>query len=149
MNSYIHGIDPFAIQIYGDIGIRWYGLSYLMGFIGGYYLLKYMAKRKVICLSVDQVGDFVTWMAISIMLGGRVGYTLFYSPSTLMEFSSQFPFWGLLEVHKGGMSSHGGMLGILVGAYLFSRKSIKNYLQLIDLVSINGGIGFFFGRNCS
>ncbi len=144
--NYVHNLDPFFIHFTGDIGIRWYGLAYLTGFFLGYALILFLAKRKRINIPPEKVGDFVTAIAIGTMVGGRIGYALFYKPSLFFEWGDSFPFWGLLEVHKGGMASHGGILGIMVAAWWWGRKHKISMLELTDLTTTSASVGFIFGR---
>ncbi len=143
---WLHDLDPFAIHISGDFGIRWYGLAYLMGFFSGHLLIKFLAKRGRLELEVEKAWDFVTYVAVGTMVGGRLGYVLFYSPALLWEFSSQIPFWGVLGVNEGGMSSHGGMLGVMLACFLFGRKYKISFKHLCDLTILGATIGIFFGR---
>lgn len=144
---YVHDIDPFLLQFSDSFGIRWYGLSYLAGFFLGYLSIIWMSKRSHICLKDKKsVSDFITWMALGTILGGRLGYCLFYRPELFIDFSSDFPFWGALAIHKGGMSSHGGILGVIVTCFLYSRTFQKPFLHLVDLTVFGGSLGFFFGR---
>lgn len=144
--TYIHNLDPFALEFFNGFGIRWYGLAYLAGFVAGYYAILYMAKRRVTALTPDQVGDFITWVAIGTLAGGRLGYCLFYAPDLLMDFTSSFPFWGVLRVNEGGMASHGGILGVMFTCWLYARKNRIPTLHTFDLVVYGGSLGFFFGR---
>jgi phosphatidylglycerol:prolipoprotein diacylglycerol transferase len=142
----VHDFDPFALRISGDFGIRWYGLSYMMGFICAYLLITWLVKRQRAGLTPMMVGDFVTYAAIGTLVGGRLGYCIFYGPDLFLKFKSAFPFWGVLAVNEGGMASHGGMIGIVVACLLFARKYSVNALYLFDLVAVTGPIGVFFGR---
>lgn len=142
----VHDLDPFALQISGDFGIRWYGLSYMMGFICAYFLIQWLAKKQRAGMTPQMVGDFVTYAAIGTLVGGRLGYCIFYAPDLFLKFKPEFPFWGVLAVNEGGMASHGGMIGIVVACILFARKYKINRLYLFDLVAVSGPIGVFFGR---
>lgn len=144
--SYVHTLDPFLLEIYNGIGIRWYGLAYLAGFVIGYWLIVKLSQRKVTPITVEQVGDLATWVAIGTLAGGRLGYCLFYSPSLLTDFSASFPFWGVLRVNEGGMASHGGILGVMAGAYLFARRYKVSLLHILDMCVFAGSLGIFFGR---
>lgn len=159
MNStyYVHDIDPFALQfpqsiaeIFGNFpegfGIRWYGLAYLAGFVLGYYCIRIMCRRKTTPLSENQLMDFITYVAIGVLAGGRLGYALFYSPELLTDFGGEFPFWGVLKVHQGGMASHGGILGVMLAVWLFAKKHKLPFWHLQDLTVFGGALGFFFGR---
>lgn len=143
---YVHNLNPVLLPIYGNVGVRWYGLSYMVGFILSYFLIKWLADKQKMGLTKEMVSDFVTYCAIGTMVGGRLGYCLFYSPDLFIKFRSDFPFWGVLAVNEGGMASHGGMIGIVVGAWLFARKYGLNTLYLLDLVCLCGPVGVFFGR---
>src|ERR1041384_123262 len=108
--TYVHNLNPFAIHFTGNWGIRWYALSYIAGFIGAYLILKALARHgRILLTTKEQVMDFVVYEAIGTMIGGRLGYCLFYRPSLLIEFTSRAPFWGLLAINEGGMASHGGI----------------------------------------
>lgn len=143
---YVHNLNPVLIPIHGNIGVRWYGLSYMIGFILSYFLIKWLCEKQKMGLTKEMVSDFVTYCAIGTMAGGRLGYCLFYSPDLFIKFRSDFPFWGVLAVNEGGMASHGGMIGIVLGAWLFARKHGISTLYLLDLVCICGPVGVFFGR---
>ena len=110
---YVHHLSPFAIQFTETFGIRWYGLAYLAGFLLCFFVTDWMAKKGLILLDRDKVSDFITFGAIGTLVGGRLGYAVFYAPELLLSWSSAFPYWGVLEVHKGGMASHGGIIGIM------------------------------------
>lgn len=142
----VHDFDPFALRISGDFGIRWYGLSYMMGFICAYFMIQWLVRRQRSTLTAQMVGDFITYAAIGTLVGGRLGYVVFYGPDLFLKFKSVFPYWGVLAVNEGGMASHGGMIGIVVACLLFARKYSVNALYLFDLVSVVGPIGVFFGR---
>jgi phosphatidylglycerol:prolipoprotein diacylglycerol transferase len=146
MENYIHQISPIALQIYGNIAIRWYGLAYLAGLLLGLLLMRKMSRRGGNLLNFDQLSDLVTWAALGVMGGGRLGYCIFYSPDLLTDFSGGFPFWGVLKVWEGGMSSHGGVLGVLFASYLFGRKHNISWFHINDLTVLGGSLGFFFGR---
>lgn len=142
----VHNFDPFLWQISGEFGIRWYGLSYMAGFLCAYMLISWMSARRRSPLPLQHVADFITYSAIGILVGGRLGYCVFYDPSLFLKFKSELPFWGVLAVNEGGMASHGGMIGVVVAAYLFSRRFNVSRLHLFDLISLTGPIGIFFGR---
>jgi phosphatidylglycerol:prolipoprotein diacylglycerol transferase len=142
----VHDFDPFALRISGDFGIRWYGLSYMMGFIFAYLLISWLVQRQRSGLHGQMVGDFITYGAIGTLVGGRLGYVLFYGPDLFTKFKSTFPYWGVLAVNEGGMASHGGIIGIVIACWFFARKYSVNTLYLFDLVAVAGPVGIFFGR---
>ena len=142
----VHSLSPFLLQFTETFGIRWYGTAYLAGFLFGYFLLTWLSERQNAGLSRALVGDFVTSIAIGTLVGGRLGYALFYAPDLFVKFKPDFPYWGLLAVNEGGMASHGGMIGIVVACLFFARRYRVNSLYLLDLVCVAGPIGVFFGR---
>lgn len=146
MENYVHSISPIAVPLYGEVAIRWYGLAYLGGLLLGLVLMRVMSKKGGNLLNYEQLSDLVTWSALGVMIGGRVGYCVFYSRDLLFDFSMSFPFWGVLKVWEGGMASHGGFIGVLVSSYLFSKKHKIKFLHINDLTVLGGSLGFFFGR---
>lgn len=126
--AWLHNIDPFAIQFpQGFIldGIRWYGLAYLATFAIGFLLVRRIARQGRTTLQPAETMDFVITVAIGVILGGRLGYVFFYKPALLAEFSNAFPYWGVFQLNKGGMSSHGGMLGVGVAVWWYAWRRRK------------------------
>lgn len=132
-------IDPNIFTI-GPIAIRWYSFAYILGILFAWFLLKYFNKKKPI-MSEEAWDDWLFWAVMGIVLGGRLGYVLFYSP----EFYIQNPLQ-ILAIWQGGMSFHGGLVGSIVAMFLFSKKYKINFLELMDNISIAAPIGLFFGR---
>jgi phosphatidylglycerol:prolipoprotein diacylglycerol transferase len=134
-------IDPIALQL-GPLAIRWYSLAYLAGILlGWWYLKKEHARRPIANLSQKAIDDMVIWAVIGIVIGGRIGYVLFYNAPYYLEHPAQaFHIW------EGGMSFHGGMLGTILAFYLFSRKYKVRFLELMDVIAPAATIGLFFGR---
>jgi phosphatidylglycerol---prolipoprotein diacylglyceryl transferase len=151
---YVHNLDPFALEFPKALqvgalhleGIRWYGLAYLTGFLLGYWVIRRMARLKTTPMKLDEIADFVTMIAVGTMVGGRLGYCLFYAPHLLAEFTSSPPFWGVLKVYEGGMASHGGILGVILICIWYARKRGYDPFHILDLVTFGGAVGFFFGR---
>ncbi|MFN7453339.1 MAG: prolipoprotein diacylglyceryl transferase [Pseudobdellovibrionaceae bacterium] len=142
----IHQFDPFIYRISGEFGLRWYGFSYLLGFLFAYIFISWMCSRQKVGLHVKQVSDFITWGAVGILLGGRLGYCLFYDPSLFVQFKGTLPFWGVFALNEGGMSAHGGILGLILACILFAAKTGVSQLYLFDLVAVTAPVGIFFGR---
>lgn len=143
---WVHNISPFLVEFTEGVGIRWYGLSYLAGFFGAYFFIDYMVRAGRALISREQAADLVTYAAIGTLVGGRLGYALFYSQELFITFHKSFPFWALLEVNKGGMASHGGIIGIAIACVFFARKHKLMTTHLIDLLCLGGPLGIFFGR---
>ena len=142
----LHRIDPFAIRIWGDFGIRWYGLSYVAGFFVSWLIVRALAKRGRSQLPVARAADFIVTIAVGLVAGGRLGYCLIYNRPLLVDFSADFPFWGVFAMHRGGMASHGGIVGLILACMWFARRNRVSALHLLDLTTIGGTIGVFFGR---
>lgn len=150
-----HSLSPIALDL-GFFAIRWYGLSYVMGFICAYLILRGMAKRRIIPIPPHRVADLMVYIIFGVLIGGRLGYALLgYDPSLLWTFSDSFPFWNLLAIHKGGMASHGGMIGVIFAAWIVSRgfknpdgtiEGRTDWRNVVDMLALCVPIGFFFGR---
>jgi phosphatidylglycerol:prolipoprotein diacylglycerol transferase len=138
---YLHDFDPFVFHFSENIGPRWYGMAYVLAFIFGYALLRFLANRGYADLPASKVGDFITGCALfGVILGGRLGYVFFYKPEMLREPLS------LLRVWEGGMSSHGGMIGVLLFTFYFARRHKLSWTNLGDNLVVATPIGLFFGR---
>ncbi len=152
-DAWLHNLDPFAIDLSGTFigdlingGIRWYGLSYLAGFVIGFLLIRRVLKAGVSPLKPVQAADLVITVAIAIVIGGRLGYVLFYKPDLLIDFSGSLPFWGVLAINKGGMASHGGMLGGIGGCAFFAWRYRVGTAHLLDLMAFGAPLGLLMGR---
>ena len=143
---WVHNLNPFLIRFTDTVGIRWYGLAYLSGFIIGAMIMTFIAKRGRGALNPDLITDFITYVVLGTMIGGRLGYALFYGPDLLTDFSSRFPYWGVLRVWEGGMASHGGIAGILLASCIFAYRNKVDWRHLGDLTVLGGSVGIFFGR---
>ncbi len=138
---FLDDFDPFIFHLYGNYGPRWYGFAYVMAFLGGFLLLRRLAELGYTQLRVEQIGDFITWAALfGVMLGGRLGYVLFYRPDMLLDPLSVFRIW------EGGMSSHGGMLGLIAFTFYYSWKHKISWTNLGDNLVVVAPIGLFCGR---
>jgi len=145
-SAYLHDLNPFLLRIYEDFGIRWYGLAYLAGFLAGYLIILLLSRRQLTQITPKMVSDFVFTVALGAIIGGRVGYAVFYNPYLFIDFSSAVPFWGLLAIHHGGMASHGGIIGVSLACVWYGRRNNLGILHLLDLTTLGGAIGIFFGR---
>ncbi len=133
-------IDPVIVQI-GPLAIRWYGLMYLLGFVGSFFYMRYLARLRRFAVTSEDVSDLLFYGVIGVVLGGRVGYTLFYN----FAYYSRHPL-EILAVWQGGMSFHGGLIGVVVAILLFCRRRRKSLLEVGDLAAAATPIGLFFGR---
>ncbi len=138
---YLDNLDPFIFHITASFGPRWYGLGYVLSFIGGFMLLTWLAKKGYADINPAQVGDYITWAALfGVMIGGRLGYVLFYKPEMLREPLSIFRVW------EGGMSAHGGMIGLVLFTFFYTRKYKLSYTNLGDNLCVVAPIGLFLVR---
>lgn len=133
-------IDPVAFAI-GPLKVHWYGLMYMFGFAAAWLLGMYRAKQPGSGWTKDQVGDLVFYGAMGVIVGGRLGYVFFYN---IDKFLAD-PLW-LFAVWTGGMSFHGGAIGVLVAFWLFARKTGKRYFQVADFMVPMVPIGLATGR---
>lgn len=142
MSIVITPISPVAFSIFG-LDIRWYALAYVAAFIIGYFAFRHLMGRKdsEICLSKKQLDDLLTAVILGVILGGRLGYVLFYNlPFFLAHPLEIFAVW------HGGMSFHGGLLGVVLATFLFAKKEKQNALKILDTLAVIAPIGLFFGR---
>ena len=145
LSVWLHDLSPILIDL-GPVPIRWYGLSYIAGFYVAFLLVKRVCRVGVSTLQPDRAADLVVAVAIGIVLGGRLGYVLLYQPSLILDFSSSLPFWGVLAINKGGMASHGGMLGGMAACFVYARRHGHPFIHLVDLFAFSAPLGVFFGR---
>ena len=135
---FINNIDPVAIQ-FSSIEIRWYSLAYIVGILLGWILSKqiFISNREL----KYKFDDYVTYLIIGVIIGGRLGYVLFYNFT--------YYYNNLIDIFKiwqGGMSFHGGLLGVIIVSIWFAKKNNDNPFIYLDIVSIVAPIGIFFGR---
>ena len=135
---FINNFDPVAIQFF-SIEIRWYSLAYVLGILIGWILSKkFFISDEFI---KDKVDDFITYLIIGIIVGGRLGYVIFYNYS---YYSNNW--LDIIKIWQGGMSFHGGLIGIIFASILFAKKNKQNTFDYLDIVSLVAPIGIFFGR---
>jgi len=138
---YVHDLNPLIFRLWDNVGPRWYGLAYVLAFVCSYVLLRLLAKRGYADLAVAKVGDFITGAALfGVIAGGRLGYVLFYKPEMLREPMS------ILRVWEGGMSSHGGMFGLLAFTFYYAWRHKISWTNLDDNLVVTAPVGLFFGR---
>ena len=140
MNFIQPSIDPIIFSL-GIIDVRWYSLAYIIGILFGISLIKRLNKFKGNLISNKVIDSFLIWAVLGIIVGGRVGYVLFYQTKLFLNNPSY-----IFEIWNGGMSFHGGLLGVIFSMYFFSRYKKLNFFYLSDLVSVVAPIGLFLGR---
>jgi phosphatidylglycerol:prolipoprotein diacylglycerol transferase len=132
--------DPVIVQI-GPFGIRWYALAYIVGLVLGWRLMRRLVQLPPVVASKLQVDDFLTWATLGVVLGGRLGYVLFYQPSVYLAHPL-----AILEVWHGGMSFHGGAIGVAVATSWFCQRNGIPLLAFADRVAVCTPIGLGLGR---
>lgn len=133
-------IDPIAIHL-GPIKIHWYGLMYLVGFLGGWWVGVYRAKRPGSGWDPKEVSDYLFYIALGVILGGRLGYVLFYNFAHYLKHPLDiFAIW------SGGMSFHGGLIGVCIAMWLYGRKTNRPFLAVTDFLAPLAPIGLGPGR---
>lgn len=133
-------INPVVMSL-GFIDIRWYSLAYIFAFILGSVIIKRLNSGSYRLISDDKIDKFFIWAIIGVILGGRIGYVLFYQTNLFFTKPAY-----ILEIWNGGMSFHGGLIGMILSIYLFSLKYKIQFFYLSDLVSLVAPIGLFLGR---
>jgi len=135
---FINNFDPIAFQVF-SVEIRWYSLAYIVGLLLGWiYCKKFLIIDKD---KKNQFDDYITYIIIGIVVGGRLGYVFIYNPSYYLENLNE-----ILMIWNGGMSFHGALLGIVLTTILFCKKNKINIFYYLDLVALSAPIGIFLGR---
>ena len=141
---YIHNLNPVIFD-FGILSLRWYSLAYFVGIIFGWWygkkLLSFLNKRNNNNFDINLFDDYITYSIVSIIIGGRLGYVFFYNFDYYISNPLEIFF-----IWNGGMSFHGGLLGIILATFIFSKKTDYDKLVLLDVVSCVAPVGIFFGR---
>ena len=135
---FINKFDPVAIQIF-SIEIRWYSLAYIIGILLGWILSKRFFISNVELK--EKFDDFLTFVILGIIIGGRLGYVILYNPNYYLD-----NLIDIFKIWEGGMSFHGGLIGVVLASIYFAKKNNQNFFIYLDVVSIVAPIGIFFGR---
>jgi phosphatidylglycerol:prolipoprotein diacylglycerol transferase len=132
--------DPVIVQL-GPFGIRWYALAYILGLVLGWRLMRRLVQLPPVVATPLQVDDFLTWATLGVVLGGRLGYVLFYQPGVYLAHPTQ-----IFEVWHGGMSFHGGAIGVAVAIVWFCYRNKIPILAFADRIAVCAPIGLGLGR---
>lgn len=146
-DAFVVQFDPIAFEVFG-FGIHWYGITYLIAFVLAWWVARYLArthpKWKV---KPEHVDDLLFYMGLGVILGGRIGYLLFYDMVNIVnEPTFTDGLLRLISIHKGGMSFHGGFLGCMIAIWFFNRRYKHGYFVIVDMMAIVTPIGLFSGR---
>ena len=140
LNDIYQGLDPIAFSL-GPLVVRWYGLAYVLGFVCAAAIIYFVAKRWKLGMSEDNLLTLMVCATVGVVLGARIGYVLFYGDGYYLSHPLE-----ILAFNQGGMSFHGGLVGLLIGGAVAARMTRIPFLTLADLGSIAAPIGLFFGR---
>lgn len=140
LNDIYQGLDPIAFSL-GPLVVRWYGLAYVLGFVCAAAIIYFVAKRWKLGMSEDNLLTLMVCAIVGVVLGARIGYVLFYGDGYYLSHPLE-----ILAFNQGGMSFHGGLVGLLIGGAVAARMTRIPFLTLADLGSIAAPIGLFFGR---
>lgn len=133
-------LDPVALSL-GPLVIRWYSLAYIVGIVGGWWLLLRMVRRPQSPMTARHVDDLVTWCTLGVILGGRLGYVIFYDPATYLADPA-----GIFRLWEGGMSFHGGMTGVILAIWFYARAKGLSALRILDYAAVVTPLGLMLGR---
>ena len=133
-------ISPVLFE-YGPIVIRWYALAYIVGLIIGWRYCLYLTRHPRLLIKESDIDDFLVWATLGVILGGRIGFVLFYQPAEYLAHPE-----AIIMVWKGGMSFHGGLIGVIVAMLLFAHRRQLPFFQLADIVACATPIGLLLGR---
>jgi len=133
-------IDPIAFS-FGPISVYWYGIAYTFGILLGLYYAKKLSKNYSLEITPKMLDDYLLYLVIGVIVGGRLGYVFMYDPIKYLMNPLE-----ILQIRNGGMSFHGGLIGVGLVSYIFSIRYKISFLSLVDIVSIVTPIGIFFGR---
>ena len=134
---FINNFDPVALEIF-SLEIRWYSLAYIIGILLGWYLAKNFFVNENLKSKFD---DYMTFVIIGLILGGRLGYVIFYNFGYYLDNPLE-----IVKIWQGGMSFHGGVIGIIIASAFFSKKNKDNIFEYLDVIALVSPIGIFFGR---
>jgi phosphatidylglycerol:prolipoprotein diacylglycerol transferase len=150
--AYFHDLNPIALDL-GVISLKWYGMAYAAGFVIAWLILRWFAKRGVTPLSPLGITDAMLALVLGVVVGGRLGYVLIYGRELITEFNPSFPWWAALDISRGGMASHGGIVGVIIASYWIAARAERSdgtrgtpVLHVIDLTAIACTIGLGLGR---
>lgn len=138
---WVHDLSPFLVRFSGDFGIRYYGLAYLLGFVGAWWLLTAYHHRGRSPFNSAAIADLMTFVILGVLLGGRLGYFLLYQTATV----AADPFM-ILRVWEGGMASHGGFVGVAVSLAWWARRQRIPFGRIGDLIATVTPVGLLLGR---
>ncbi len=140
--AYLHDLSPVALQLGEKLAIRWYGVAYVLSFLLGWALYRWLSRRGWADLPEEKVGDFITFTALfGVIVGGRLGYVLFYGLENYLRNPLE-----IFQLQKGGMASHGGILGIVIFTWFYARRQKISWTNLGDNLCVVAPIGLFLVR---
>ena len=140
----VHNFDPILVDL-GILKIHWYSLAYIFGILIGWWYGRFLIKNKLKIINhenyLKNFDDLISYIIIGVIVGGRLGYVIFYNASYFIEYPNE-----ILKLWEGGMSFHGGLIGVILSTYIFSKIKKLNYKIYFDIICCTAPIGIFLGR---
>jgi phosphatidylglycerol:prolipoprotein diacylglycerol transferase len=133
-------IDPVLLRL-GPLEVRWYGFMYILGFVAAYFVIRSELRRKNGPIPAEHADDLLFYLILGLLVGARVGYALFYN-----FWSYLWAPWEILAVWHGGMSFHGGLIGMVISGFIFAKRRNAPFLELADIGALSAPIGLMLGR---
>ncbi len=137
---FIHNIDPVLLSV-GPFEIHYYGLFFVLGFVLAYFIINYLAKRKELPLSKDDIADLILYVIVGVVLGARIFYVFVYNLPFYLNNPSQ-----IIAIWNGGLSFHGGLIGAVIVALIFCKKKKIHFYELADIAVVPLALGLALGR---
>lgn len=144
--AYLHDISPFLVELSPGFGVRWYGLSYALGFAAAYLIFRWLCKRGYTQIPEQRLVDGLLVLIAMVIVGGRLGYVLIYDRAILTQVDNAFPYWGVLKLAQGGMAYHGALLGVVLGVWWLARRNKTRIWHVGDIAALAAPIGLGLGR---
>ncbi|MFH1116890.1 MAG: prolipoprotein diacylglyceryl transferase [Pseudomonadota bacterium] len=133
-------VDPVLFRV-GPVEVRWYGFMYLLGFLAGHFIIRSELRRRNGPIPVEQADDFLFYLIVGLLAGARLGYAVFYNAQAYLHAP-----WEVLAVWHGGMSFHGGLIGMVIAGLIFAKLRGASFLELADIGALSAPIGLMLGR---
>ena len=138
----VHNLNPVLIDL-GFFQIKWYSIAYILGILLGWFYASIIIKNNNNITTINRINleDLIIYLIFGIILGGRLGYVIFYDPSYYIQYPSE-----IFKIWNGGMSFHGGLLGVIISTFIFAKINKNNFFEFTDIISCVAPIGLFLGR---
>lgn len=146
LGAYFHDLSPFLMEFSPGFGVRWYGLSYALGFLVAYLIFRFLCKRGYTQVPEQKLIDGLLLLIAMVIVGGRLGYVLIYDRAILTQVDNAFPYWGVFKLSQGGMAYHGALVGVALGVWWIAKRNKSSAWHVADVASLAATIGLGLGR---